>query len=124
MHFNVVGQGENAVALVSGEGVLVTSEQDMLDIIATAGYRYGCRRIVLHKGNVDESFFDLKSGLAGGALQKVINYGAALAIVGDFGAYTSNALQDFIRESNRGNRIFFVANQAAALEALQDAGNV
>lgn len=119
MEFNIMGQGETAVAVVSGEGVLVASAQDMLDMIATASYQHSCHRLILHKENISADFFELKTGLAGEALQKVINYEASLAIVGDFSTYTSKALRDFIRESNRGNRIFFLSTEAEALEKLQ-----
>lgn len=124
MDFRLIGQGEGAVAVVEGDGVLVGSAQDMLDIIATAAYRHGCRRLVLRKEHVAEAFFDLRTGLAGEALQKVVNYGAALAVVGDYSGYDSRALRDFMRESNRGNRIFFVPDEAAALEKLASAGNL
>jgi len=33
-----------------------------------------------------------------------------LAIIGDFAKYESKSLHDFIRESNKGNRIFFLSN--------------
>jgi hypothetical protein len=41
-----------------------------------------------------------------------------LAIVGDFTKFQSKSLKDFIRESNRGNRIFFVENTDSALKKL------
>ena len=52
-------------------------------------------------------------------LQKVINYRAAIAIVGDFSGYTSKALRDFMYESNQGNRIFFLPDEEAAGAKLQ-----
>jgi hypothetical protein len=41
-----------------------------------------------------------------------------LAIIGDFSKYKSKSLQDFIRESNKGNRIFFVKTLEKALNRL------
>ncbi len=122
MKWNIVGQGEDAIACIEGSGILVASAQDMLDLIATAYYQYDCHRLVLHKAGIDERFFDLKTGLLGEALQKVINYGAHLAIVGSFDGYTSKALKDFIYESNKGTRIFFMPDEDAAIERLQAAG--
>lgn len=119
MEFNIIGQGENAVAVVQG-GVVATA-QDMLDIIATAYYQHNCANLVLHKENINENFFDLKTGLLGEALQKVINYGARLAIVGSFAGYTSKPLQDFIYESNKGSRVFFLPDEKTAIEKLQAA---
>lgn len=121
MTFRLIGQGEGAVAVVEGEGVLLASPQDMLDLIATLYYQQGCTRIVLQKQSITEDFFDLRSGVAGEMLQKVINYRASLAIVGDFSRYTSKALRDFIYESNNGRHIFFLPTEAAAVEKLQSA---
>ena len=56
------------------------------------------------------SFPKLQTGLAGDILQKFSNYRVKLAIVGDFSKYKSKSLHDFIRESNKGNRIFFAKN--------------
>jgi hypothetical protein len=56
-------------------------------------------------------------------LQKFVNYGVKLAIVGDFTKYKSRALADFIRESNQGRHFFFAGTRAEALERLlQSAG--
>jgi len=51
-----------------------------------------------------------------------VNYRMKLAIVGDFSRYTSKSLQDFIRESNRGNQVFFTDTVEAALRRLQGEG--
>ena len=72
--------------------------------------------IVVHQRNIDESFFDLRSGLAGEMLQKVVNYRLRLGIVGDFSIYESKSLRSFIVESNRSNAIFFVNTLEEALE--------
>lgn len=121
MTFRMEGKPESGAAAVGGGGVLVASGQDMLDIIGSVQYLHGCSRIIIKKENIAEAFFDLSSGLAGEVLQKVVNYHAALAIVGDFSGYQSKALRDFIRESNRGSRVFFVASEAEALERLEKA---
>ncbi|MDR0918098.1 MAG: DUF4180 domain-containing protein, partial [Oscillospiraceae bacterium] len=43
---------------------------------------------------------------------------AKIAVIGDFSAYTSKPLQDFIRESNKGNTVFFVNNETEAIGKL------
>lgn len=119
MEFRIIETDTLPVVAVDGEGTLLASAQDMLDIIATARYQHDCSRLIIQKENIDEDFFDLKTGLAGEALQKVVNYHAALAIVGDFSGYTSKALNDFIYESNNGTRVFFMPSEAAAAKKLQ-----
>lgn len=75
-------------------------------------------RIVIRKENLDESFFDLRTGLAGEILQKVVNYRMRLAIVGDYSTYTSKSLKDFIYESNKSSAVVFVSTIDEALERL------
>ena len=63
-------------------------------------------------------FLRLSTGLAGEVLQKFVNYGLRVAIVGDVSAAAaaSAPLRDFIGESNRGGHVWFVPD-LAALEA-------
>ena len=68
--------------------------------------------------NLHPDFFRLHTGLAGEILQKFSTYGFKLAIVGDFSKYKSISLQDFIHESNQGNRVFFVENRDIGLSKL------
>ena len=74
--------------------------------------------IIVHQESIDPGFFDLKSGLAGEMLQKVVNYRLRLAIVGDFSVYESKSLKAFILESNRANKIVFVNTVKEALNRL------
>ena len=75
-------------------------------------------KVILRKENLHESFFDLRSGLAGDILQKVSNYVLQLGIVGDFSLYDSKSLQAFIYESNKGNRVVFATTVEEALNRL------
>ena len=62
--------------------------------------------------------FHLSTKLAGEILQKFINYHVKIAIVGDFSAYTSKSLKDFIYESNNGKDIFFLPDEKKAIDKL------
>ncbi|MBA9084258.1 hypothetical protein FHR92_000712 [Fontibacillus solani] len=106
------------IAVVSGSGVLIEDIQSALDLIATVQYETGCNRIVIHKASISESFFDLKTRLAGEILQKFINYSVKAAIVGDFSVYSSKSLKDFIFECNNGRDIFFLPTEEEAIERL------
>ncbi|MNW41321.1 hypothetical protein D3C74_184550 [compost metagenome] len=106
------------IAVVSGSGVLIEDIQSALDLIATVQYETGCNRIVIHKASLSESFFDLKTRLAGEILQKFINYSVKAAIVGDFSVYSSKSLKDFIYECNNGRDIFFLPTEEEAIERL------
>ena len=60
------------------------------------------------------AFLDLSTRLAGEVLQKFVNYGRRVAIVGDVSAAVaaSKPLADFVRESNRGRHVWFVSDLA------------
>ena len=103
----------------SGEGVLVcapdgpavASTQDALDLIG-ATYGHDADVVAIPVARLDESFFRLRSGLAGEIMQKFVNYQVRLAIVGDIAEHVeaSDALRDLVRESNRGGHVWFVAD--------------
>ncbi len=65
--------------------------------------------IAVPVARLDPAFFDLSSGVAGDFVQKFVNYGQRLAIVGEIPA-PSAALRDFVRECNRGRQVWFVAD--------------
>jgi uncharacterized protein DUF4180 len=71
---------------------------------------------------LDPVFFDLRTGVAGELVQKFVNYGRRLAVVGDIRAYldVSGALCDFVGESNRGRHVWFVADEAELEARLSD----
>lgn len=107
-----------ACAVVQGEGVVMTDPQSALDVLMTAKYELGTKNIVIDKVLIAEEFFILSSGLAGEILQKYVNYGARIAIYGDFSRYTSKPLKDFIYESNQGRDVFFAATEEEAISML------
>ncbi len=98
-------------AEVQSDGVVIGTVQDALDIMANAAERH----IVLRDKHLNPDFFRLRTGFAGEVLQKFMNYGVALAVVGDFEAYPGDTMRDFIRESNRTGRIVFAATREEAL---------
>lgn len=103
-------------AVVCSEAPIITDAQSALDLIAEAGFVHHVRKIVLDQTAVSEDFFRLSTGLAGEVVQKFVNYHCQLAIVGDFSHYTSQPLQDYIRECNKGRHVFFVSSCEEALE--------
>ena len=105
-------------AVIASDEVIITDTQSALDFIATVRYDTGCDAMIISKSAVCDEFFDLKTGIAGEVMQKFVNYQMRLAVVGDFSAYTSRALRDFIRESNEGSHIFFVATEQEAVLKL------
>lgn len=105
------------VAEIRFEDIIINETQDAIDLIGECDY-IGARSIILHENHFPAEFFDLKTGFAGEILQKFSTYDFRMAVIGDFSKFKSKSLQDFIRESNRGNRIFFVDNHQTAMFKL------
>lgn len=111
-------QGETVACIIAEGETLFADEQSALDLIATVHYEHGSAKMVLRREDIAPEFFDLKTRLAGGILQKFVNYHASFAIVGDFENEQSKSLRDFIFESNRGKTAFFVGTEEEARELL------
>jgi hypothetical protein len=118
MNIVKVEVGGGNIAVVSSSEILIGDVQSAMDLMATVQYEAGCDRIVINKSLLSESFFDLKTRLAGEILQKLINYRVKVAIIGNFSVYTSQNFQDFIYECNSGNDIFFLPTEQQAIEKL------
>ncbi|MBR7620446.1 DUF4180 domain-containing protein [Phenylobacterium sp. 20VBR1] len=95
--------------LCAADGPRLSSGRDATDIIGDA-YGAEVAVVALPASRLTDEFFDLSTRLAGEFVQKFVNYGAALAIVGDISAHiaASSALRDFVYESNRGRHLWFV----------------
>lgn len=103
---------------VRADTILISCEQDALDIMATVRYHYNCHKIIIDKKLLCDDFFNLKTQLAGHILQKFSNYQVQLAITGDFSGYKNKSLQDFIFESNKTRHILFLKDTSRAVEEL------
>ena len=59
---------------------------------------------------LDDRFYQLSTGVAGEIMQKFVNYRIRLAVVGDISTHVagSGALRDLVRETNKGNHVWFV----------------
>ena len=99
--------------------VVIKDVQSALDLLIAAKYEHQSDRIAIDKGAVADAFFILSTGMAGEILQKFINYGAKLAVFGDFSLYTSQPLRDFMRESNQGKDVFFTVDEEEAVRRLR-----
>ena len=106
-----------SLAILEGEGILISAVQDAVDLLGNADY-LGSRIAVVREEQLDPDFFILRTRLAGEILQKFSNYRMKLVIIGDFSKYSSKSLHDFIRESNRAGKIVFAKNMEEAIERL------
>lgn len=108
---------EVPVAKLISEEVEIKNSQDALEIMMN-GYYQGADYLLIDKKNLIPAFFELKSGIAGEILQKFSTYNTKLIILGDFHDLTSKSLRDFIRESNKADRINFISSLSKVKEIL------
>lgn len=118
MDFKKHKGNSGSVIEVTAKGIILSSVQDALDIMANVDYQLNCRKIILHKENISENFFDLKTRIAGEILQKFSTYNVRLGIVGDFTHYQSKSLRDFIYECNNNKKIMFLPNVQSVLDNI------
>lgn len=103
--------GDLTVQIEDADGQVIARTEDAMDLIGNASYS-GVGLVALPVGRLHPEFFQLSSLLAGDILQKFVNYRVRVAIVGDISEYVaqSDALRDFVWESNRGEHVWFVAD--------------
>lgn len=118
MHIETRTEQGRLVAVVSCTQPLITDAQSALDLLLSVRFETDADLLALDKRALPEDFFRLGTGLAGEVLQKFVNYHMKVAIFGDYSAYTSKPLRDFIRESNQGNAVFFPATKKDAIHRL------
>ena len=111
--------GDLIVQFLELEGPLISTSADTSDLIGNAWMDHA-QVIAVPAGRLDPAFFDLSTLLAGDVTQKVVNYQLRLAVIGDLSAHTSRsqALADFVWESNRGDHIWFVEDEAELVARL------
>ena len=97
----------------AADGPALGSDQDAADLVGAA-MGNDADLIVIPVARLDPTFFALGSGVAGQMLQKFVNYRYRVVILGDITTHltTSAALQALVRESNRGQDAWFLADEA------------
>ncbi len=100
-------------------GETLSTSDDASDLVGSA-WSHDAAMVAVPVGRLDSAFFDLRSGIAGEITQKLVNYRIRLAVVGDIAEHVaaSDALRDFVWESNRGDHVWFVDDEAALAERL------
>ncbi|HEY0435400.1 MAG TPA: DUF4180 domain-containing protein [Phenylobacterium sp.] len=104
------------------EGACLADGDALGDLIGEL-YGSGAEIVALPLARLSPDFLNLSSRVAGELLQKLVNYRFQVAILGDVtqAAEASPPLRDFIRESNRGNTVWFVGDLGELEEKLSSA---
>ncbi len=101
------------------DGPTISTSDDAADLVGDA-WANRATLVAVPVERLDPKFFRLTSGFAGDLTQKLVNYRLRLAVVGDIAEHVakSDALRDFVWESNRGEQIWFVESDEALTEKL------
>lgn len=91
-------------------------EADINDFVSAA-FSSEVDLVAIPVERLGSDFLKLSTGLAGATFQKMVNYHLKCTIVGDISEALerSSPLRDFVRETNKGNSIWFMPD----LEALR-----
>jgi hypothetical protein len=108
-----------SVCVCAAEGPKLDGERAATDLIGEA-FGSGARVVAIPVERLGPGFLTLSTRVAGEVIQKFVNYGFQLAFVGDISdaVAASDALRDFVRESNRGRHVWFVADIGALAAKL------
>ncbi|BEL79822.1 DUF4180 domain-containing protein [Serratia marcescens] len=119
MSYAVLQVHDLRLVVFAEAGPLLKDENDVSLFIAPT-FEHEAGMIALPVNRLDAAFFQLKSGIAGAVLQKFINYRLRVALLGDITPWLaqSNALQDLVREANRGEQVWFLPSLAELEQRL------
>ncbi len=97
------------ILVCAPDGEKLKSEREAVDLIGEA-LGQGAEMILVPVERLEDDFFQLKTRLAGDIIQKFVTYRRRLVILGDISKYLaqSNALRDFVYETNRGTQVWFL----------------
>jgi hypothetical protein len=104
------------VMLLDADGPAIAGAAETGDLLGNAWFDH-IGVIVVPVQRLAPEFFRLRTGMAGEIAQKAVNFRVTLAVVGDLGGVEqSDALRDFMAESNRGEHVWFYDD----VDALRD----
>ncbi|MDC0669306.1 DUF4180 domain-containing protein [Nannocystis radixulma] len=82
----------------------------------------GVDTVVVPLARLHPEFLRLRTRIAGEFAQKFVNYRLRMVVLGDLepALADSEALRDYVRESNRGDSVWFLADESALARRLRE----
>ncbi len=108
MNYQLITTRYNAyIDCLPGDGLL-DCEQAALDLVAACD-ETGTDRLMLHAENLPETFYNLRTGLAGAVMLKFSNYRLRVAAVLTPELTNEGRFHEMVLETNRGQqfRVFY-----------------
>ncbi|AYV54414.1 DUF4180 domain-containing protein [Leptospira kmetyi] len=107
---------KGTIAILNDPQVQIPDANSFLELLFSAAQD----TIVLSKLNFPDSFYELKTGIAGEILQKLSNYKRRMIVLGDFSGIESKSLNDFLYECNKNGKIVFTDRLENAIDLLKE----
>ena len=106
------------VMLLDADGPTISGAADTADLLGNAWFEHiGVVAVPVQR--LAPEFFRPDTGVAGEIARKAAGYRVTLAVVGDLaGVDRSDALRDFVAESNSGEHVWFYDDAAALRDRL------
>lgn len=110
-------RAEGSFIDITQSGLSITKEEELNDLLSLC-YVHDSNLILVAAANLSPEFFNLRSGLAGAAMQKFANYQAKVAVVLAPDAVNSERFKELVYEMNQSNHFRFYDDVEAAEEWL------
>jgi hypothetical protein len=107
------GAGAGSYVMSDSAQEPLRTEEDVMDVIAAA-WEHGVNKVMLQEQALSDEFFQLRTGLAGLALQKFVNYQIRTAAVISNEAAIQGRAREMVTELNKGRDFRVFASMADA----------
>lgn len=109
------------VFVVPAQGPEIRTDKDAVDLMSDAS-EHSATLIAIPVERLGDSFFDLRTRIAGEIVQKFVMYARRIAIVGDLSSRIaeSRSLAAWVAESNRGRDLWFVKSMEELTKRLAE----
>ncbi len=109
------------IAIVNADEVFIKDEEVANQLCLTVKMQGGTNLIAINQEAFPTKFWNPLTGFPGKVLDRLVQNGVKMAVVGDFSPYAEGPFLDFMAEANNGFNLFFVADEDTALKRLQSA---
>ncbi len=107
------GPGNSYIDLTTGKST-IKRDDDLNDLLSLT-YYHNSTFVLLNEENLSDEFFDLRSGLAGAAMQKFANYRVKVAVLLPANAEQTPRFKELMFEMSGSNHFRFYNNREDAI---------
>ncbi|QSF42792.1 DUF4180 domain-containing protein [Paenibacillus tianjinensis] len=115
MNIQVITKEDEQYIAFRSSDLMLSTEQDILDLVGVC-MEHNIYKVLLHEEVLSDDFYNLRTGLAGTALQKFINYRITAAAIINRDQAGKGRFKELLAELSQGNtfRVFALEADAEA----------